>query len=207
LCALKQPIVKIQSVNVGKEAYQAEKDIAGGLERTIYLSKNSNVMLTSNLWKSKGLVNGALGIVKDIIFSPNATPGELPLCVLVEFKLYTGCGFISGTKTVPIPVLKHTWTDSTGSVNSRSQICLVLGFGITIHKSQGLTLDSLVLDIGDTEFATGLAYVGLSRVKAYNNLMFNSPFNFERLTSVRQSKRFKERMLEEARLKLLACSF
>jgi len=201
---LKQPIVKIESHNIGKEAYRAEKDVAGGLERVLYICKDSKVMLTSNLWKSKGLVNGALGIVRDIIFAPNSSPGDLPLCVLVEFKLYTGCGYLSGSKIVPIPVLKHTWVDPSGGTNSRSQIPLVLGFRITIHKSQGLTLPSLVLDIGHSEFATGLAYVGLSRVKSYNQLMFDSSFDFERLQAVKRSRRFKERIIEEIRLRFLA---
>jgi len=204
MLGLKQPVVRIESVNVGKEAFTADKDCAGGLERILYLCKGSHVMLTSNLWKSKGLVNGALGIIHDIIFAPNTTSGDLPLCILVEFKMYTGSGYLSGTKIVPIPVLKHTWTDFNGGANSRSQIPLVLGFGITIHKSQGLTLPCLVLDIGSSEFATGLAYVGLSRVKAYKDLMFNSSFDFERLKAVRKSKRYNERMLEEARLSLLS---
>jgi len=196
--------VKIESVNVGKEAYKAERDIAGGLERVIYLCKGSKVMLTSNLWKSKGLVNGSLGVVHDIIFSPNSSAGDLPLCVLVDFKLYTGAGYLTGTKIVPIPVLKHTWVDLSGGANSRSQLPLMLGFGITIHKSQGLTLPSLVLDIGSSEFATGLAYVGLSRVKCYDQLMFDSSFDFERLQGVKKSKRFRERLQEEARLRRLA---
>lgn len=43
--------------------------------------------------------------------------------------------------------------------------CLQLVCAIMIHKSQGMTLDRAVINIGEREFARGLTFVALSRVQ------------------------------------------
>ena len=45
-----------------------------------------------------------------------------------------------------------------------------MGWAVTIHKSQGLTLDSCSVDLGTGAFATGQAYVALSRCRNLNSL-------------------------------------
>ncbi|RSX50548.1 DEAD/DEAH box helicase [Bifidobacterium callimiconis] len=52
---------------------------------------------------------------------------------------------------------------------SVSQVPLRCAWGITIHKSQGMTLDRAVMDLRRT-FAPGMGYVALSRVEALNGL-------------------------------------
>lgn len=72
-----------------------------------------------------------------------------------------------------VPIFPKTVTWSNNGLNcSRTQFPLVVAHAITIHKSQGLTLPKVILDIGDNEFTCGLTYVALSRVKKFTDIMF-----------------------------------
>ncbi len=51
-----------------------------------------------------------------------------------------------------------------------SQYPLKLAWAITIHKSQGLTFERVVIDFGDGTFASGQAYVALSRATTFKGL-------------------------------------
>ena len=55
-------------------------------------------------------------------------------------------------------------------VSSFKQFPLKLGWAVTIHKAQGLTLESCSIDLGHGAFATGQTYVALSRCKTLNSV-------------------------------------
>ena len=57
---------------------------------------------------------------------------------------------------------------------------VVLAYAITNHKSQGLTLDRAVLDISEKDFALGLTYVAISRVRTVDSLMIDHEFDISR---------------------------
>ena len=63
----------------------------------------------------------------------------------------------------------HEFAKKNGRKFTRKQFSLKLAYAITIHKSQGLTLDLIVIDIGDCEFAAGIfeTYVVLTRVRRF----------------------------------------
>lgn len=56
------------------------------------------------------------------------------------------------------------------TVGSYNQFPVKLGYAITVHKSQGMTLTGAVIDFSGGSFGSGLLYVALSRVKSMDNL-------------------------------------
>ena len=87
-----------------------------------------------------------------------------------------------------------------GKSGSRRQLPLVLGWAVTIHKSQGLTLKRAVLGLGSREFASGISYVGCSRVRSYRDLAFDKSFVWARLESINEARGVQAIRMEIERL-------
>ena len=174
-----------------------------GLEPVVHLAKGAPVMLTKNLWVQRGLCNGSIGTVEHVIFGENDCPPSLPLAVLVRFDRYTGPSFSPKFRNcVPIaPFIAYA--DGDNQSLERQQLPLKLCYAMTIHKSQGLTLQKATVDLGKQESVPGLAYVALSRVRQLQDLAV-VPMSFERLTAVKRHKSFLYRIDEEKRLAQLA---
>lgn len=62
-------------------------------------------------------------------------------------------------------------------VGTFKQYPLKLAWAITIHKSQGLTFDRIVVDFGNGTFASGQAYVALSRATSFQGLFLKQKLN------------------------------
>lgn len=79
---------------------------------------------------------------------------------------YSGPDFPNySPKITPIfPVTRQF--EYNGVACTRTQFPLRLAYVITVHKSQGLTLSQVVLNIDQKEHCLGLSYVAVSRVKA-----------------------------------------
>ncbi|KAE8749142.1 hypothetical protein FOCC_FOCC004048 [Frankliniella occidentalis] len=165
---------------------------AEGLHPVLYLAKNARIMLKSNLWTEKGLVNGAMGTIVDIVYEEDKNPPyEAPAIIIVRFDNYDGPYLDNDQKTFPITVLTKSWNVS-GENMTRTQFPTVLCYACSIHQSQSLTLlEKVVLNIGPREMATGITHVGLSRVKSVTGLVLY-PFTKNRLLSIN-----KRRSLEQ----------
>jgi ATP-dependent DNA helicase PIF1 len=116
----------------------------------LILAVGAQVMLLVNVDPEEGLVNGSRGVVTG--FEKSGAP-------LVQF--------LTGT---PIPISASSWESEEIEGLGRKQIPLRLAYAITIHKAQGATLDSALIDIGTNTFEYGQAYVALSRVKNLQSL-------------------------------------
>jgi len=110
------------------------------IQEKLALRINAQVILTYNVNIKIGLVNGARGYVT----------GFLGECVLVKFAngLEVYVDYISRSKDDEFQI---------------SYMPLKLAWAISIHKSQGMSIDALEVDLGNSIFANGQAYTGLSR--------------------------------------------
>jgi ATP-dependent DNA helicase PIF1 len=135
----------------GSESYVENLQRSVLAPATLRIKKGALVMAVKNSLERK-YVNGSLGTVID--FEPGT---EYPV---VEFK---------NGKTVTMS--PDTWELRDGDKKraSISQIPLRLAWAITVHKSQGMTLDAARIDLRKA-FVEGMGYVALSRVKNLNNL-------------------------------------
>ena len=84
---------------------------------------------------------------------------------------FTSEGFPIVQFEYPTIVYPDEWELKSGdrTVAAITQIPLRLAYAITVHKSQGMTLDAAELDLSKA-FVEGMGYVGLSRVKNLDNL-------------------------------------
>ena len=75
-------------------------------------------------------------------------------------------------------------------VGTFTQLPFKLAWAITIHKSQGQTLDNLVVDLAGGVFASGQAYVALSRCTSMDGLVLKQELRPKDLKTDRRALRF-----------------
>ena len=147
-------------VNPEDVAYQVQRlDKDAPYEPTLRLKVGAQVMLLAQQYEERGdkkepihgLVNGSRGVVTE--FTPCNNP-------VVKF--------MNGKTLI---MKEHTWSsDETESAVKRKQLPLRLAYALTIHKAQGASLDSALIDVGSATFEYGQAYVALSRVRSLDAL-------------------------------------
>ena len=80
-----------------------------------------------------------------------------------------------------------------------------MAWALTIHKSQGLTLERASIDIGNKE-QQGLTFIAISRVKSIDGLRIAPPFSYHCYAKMKNSAYVTIRKKEEERLKSISLS-
>jgi ATP-dependent DNA helicase PIF1 len=183
LAAEGRPVKRIRSLHTGRNASKASVEDADNLPTELLVCIGAQVILTTNTWTENGLVNGSIGIIVDIVWDIGKDPSvDMPSILLVHFSEYSGPDFPNySPKIIPIFSVTRQF-EYKGVPCSRTQFPLRLAYAITVHKSQGLTLSRVVLNLDQREHCLGLSYVAISRVKALEGLMFEIPFDYSHFT-------------------------
>lgn len=199
----KQAVALIEAVHNNETARQSSDNSAEGLSRRLYLSIGCRIMLRRNICVDKGLVNGSLGTVRTIAYHNEERPPSLPYLLLIEFDKYTGPFLPPSYNRIRNPSLPSTHSHFLGNRHfpllptivswreqsvecTRRQFPINLAYALTIHKAQGLTLDKVVVDIGDRETSPGISYIAFSRVRRIEDLLILKAFNYMRLSLISQ---------------------
>lgn len=126
------------------------------VQEKLTLKKGAKVMFLKNDHE-RGIMNGTLGIVTD--FGKDAEgDGPYPLVQLMDKR-----------KILATPEVWSINNEKGIPLVSFEQVPLRLAWAITVHKSQGMTLEAAEIDLGKA-FEPGQGYVALSRLKELSGL-------------------------------------
>jgi ATP-dependent DNA helicase PIF1 len=154
-------INKLKRAGNKTQIYKAEASKEKGIngmnieKYDVELVENSQVIVTRNIDITNGLVNGMRGIVKNL------------------FKDFV---IIKDTQGILHNILFYK--DIYDNVNKTKKgdksyilhMPLKVSYALSIHKSQGMTIDALEIDLGDNIFTCGQAYTALSRAKSLKSI-------------------------------------
>jgi len=168
---------RLKRLEFTEKDIQVELDfLAGNLicEKEMTLKIGSQVMCIVNIQSDTGLeiCNGSQGIVTD-------------------FCDITGAPRVKFNNGIERIMVRNVWLSDKIPGIGVSQIPLILAWALTIHKSQGATMDAAEIDVGSGIFECGQTYVALSRVKSLDGLYLTS-FDAKRIRINKKVKDFYE---------------
>lgn len=166
-----------ENVSISKINQALDRNVSqtNGLCKSLIIKRNALIMLTNNIDIDDRLINGQIGLVRDIQYNNDGTIQT----IFVKFNDHQA-GILKmrsnqyafETHTVPIKRIQASIPVSMSSVSSpaisRTQFPIMLAWGCTVHKVQGLTLPNVVVSfklLKQKTFNFGQIYVALSRVK------------------------------------------
>ena len=115
--------------------------------------------------------------------------------IVTGFCSATGFPFVKFNNGIEKAMPRHTWLSDKIPGVGVSQVPLILAWALTIHKSQGATLDTAEIDVGSGIFECGQTYVALSRVKSLDGLYLTS-FDAKRIRINKKVQEFYNNLTE-----------
>ncbi len=146
---------ELEETSPEKERVATLFDDGSLIPRTLRLRVGAQVMYLTNK-KSSRLMNGSRGVV--VGFAENT---KMPIVQFIEIQ--------DPIELAPEHAPKEKGDGKYRTCYTRKQIPLKLAWALTIHKSQGLTLDRAIVHFTDA-FAPSAIYVALSRLKSIDGL-------------------------------------
>jgi ATP-dependent DNA helicase PIF1 len=126
---------------------------ACGIPEVVYLCEGCQVVLTRNLDSEAGLVNGSRGVVVSV-------GSEGPFVRFLNNRTVQ-----IGFATAEMEQKNLLAANQKVNPVTVDYMPIRLAYALTIHKSQGMTLDAVEIDLGYSIFSPGQAYTALSRAK------------------------------------------
>ena len=160
---------RLSEIEAGEKTYDAE--VTGLFEEKSYptefelkLKPSAKVMFLKNDHHGRW-VNGSLGFVAE---------------VEDDFVTVDLDGVIFEVKKEVWQKIKYVFNDKTKRIEEEvigtfTQYPLRLAWAVTIHKSQGMTFDKVVIDLGHGAFSHGQTYVALSRCRTLDGIYLRRP--------------------------------
>jgi len=147
-------IIKLKAEGNKRCLYKAEASKGIELSQAniakydVELVENAQVIVTRNIDIGNGVVNGMRGVIKKLF-------NEFAIVKDCEGNLHT------------IAYYKDVFEKTKSSI---LHLPLKVSYALSIHKSQGMTIDALEIDLGDNIFTCGQAYTALSRAKSLRSI-------------------------------------
>ena len=165
------------------------------------------VMLNTNYDVEGGVVNGSVGILKNIRFTQNEIGERHAVSCVIKcsgINRQTLHGFdvdefVALADTVDIK-FTHPYSNQRLTIK-RTQLPIMPAFAMTAYKSQGQTLDAAMVDLQSCR-GTEAPYVMVSRVRSLADLLILRPFNIRKICS-RPSEEVRKEMARQKVLELV----
>ena len=132
----------------------------------------------------KRWVNGTIGVVREML------PDKVK--VMVQNGPYSNTVEVTGYQWESYRYDHDMMSGkiSPSIIGTYVQIPLMLAWAVTIHKSQGKTLDKVKVDLSTGTFASGQVYVALSRCKTIDGITLQRPIEPRDVSCDQEIKRF-----------------